>query len=271
MKSNWTVNGRKAGLDPTDRGLAYGDGLFETMAASEGVIRWLDQHLQRMFEGCRQLAIPCPEPSTVRRWVAAQIPQRDRAVLKLIVTRGSGARGYRPPIGISPTVIVGTAPWPDVPSSHYTDGIKMITCETRLGENPKLAGMKHLCRLEQVMAQLELADSGADEGLLLSTNDRIISATASNIFAIYGSTLRTPRLDRCGVRGVMRKLVLESCANVGLTVEEADMDIEAVQHADELFVTNAILGVRPVRKLDAWSFAVGPNTRLISEQVGYWR
>jgi 4-amino-4-deoxychorismate lyase len=128
--------------------------------------------------------------------------------------------------------------------------------------------MKHLCRLEQVIAQLELADLEADEGLLLSMNDRVISATGSNVFAIYGSTLRTPRLDHCGVRGIMRNLVLESCGSAGLTGEEADMDIEALQCADELFVTNAVLGVRPVRKLDARTFAVGAYTRLIGEKLG---
>jgi 4-amino-4-deoxychorismate lyase len=220
-----------------------------------------------MLEGCRQLAIPCPDLDTIRRWVAARTPTHGRAVVKLIVTRGSGARGYRPLNGIVPNVIVGTAPWPEVPATHYTDGITMITCETRLGENPKLAGIKHLCRLEQVMAQLELIGRVADEGLLLSMNDRVISATSSNLFAIYGSTVRTPRLDRCGVRGIARKLVLESCEKLGLAGEEGDMGIEAIRGADEVFVTNSVVGIRPVRQLDGQNLTSGAHTRLISKYL----
>lgn len=266
MQSAWSVNGSASGLDPRDRGLAYGDGLFETMAAVGGAIRWLDYHLERLVAGCARLAIPTPRDTELRREIAAHTPSTDRAVIKLIVTRGIGARGYRPPDASIPTVIVGSAPWPSDAGS--AGEVAMVTCETRLGENPQLAGLKHLCRLEHVLAQLELRKRGLDEGLLLSTSGHVVSGTSNNVFAAFGARLFTPRLDRCGVRGVMRRLVLESCAPLGLGAQEVDMDIADLKQADELFVTNALLGVRPVCRLDDTAYHVGPVTRRLVDRLG---
>jgi 4-amino-4-deoxychorismate lyase len=268
VQSIWSVNGADTGIDPQDRGLAYGDGLFETMAAQHGTIRWLEHHLERLTAGCARLAIAVPAVTDLRRQLARQTPSEGKAVVKVIVTRGTGARGYRPPPELRPTVIIGSGPWPAQPAEHYTHGIDMVVCETRLGENPKLAGLKHLCRLEQVMAQIELQDRGIDEGLMLSTGNLVISATSNNVFAVYGSRVCTPRIERCGVRGIMRRLVLESCAALDLPHEEIDMDIEALRRADELFVTNALLGVRPVRRLDGQVFGAGPVTRRIGARLG---
>jgi 4-amino-4-deoxychorismate lyase len=268
VQSTWSVNGAAAALDPRDRGLAYGDGLFETMAACDGVIRWLDYHLERLAAGCAQLAIPEPANAELRAQIARQTPSRGRAVVKIIVTRGIGARGYRPPEHPVPTIIIGSESWPTPPPEHYASGIEMVTCETRLGENPKLAGLKHLCRLEQVLAQLELRQRGVDEGLLLSTSNHVVSGTSNNVFAVHGACVRTPRIERCGVRGVMRRVVLESCAALGVAAEEADMDPASLRDADEIFVTNALFGVRPVRRLDDVTYAAGPVARRVRALLG---
>ena len=163
----WLVNGQSTGVDPADRGLAYGDGLFETMAASDGRIRWLDLHLDRLEEGCRRLEIPAPSRSLVAREIEACCPRAGRAVVKLIVTRGPGARGYPPPDPPTPTRVLAVSQWPDYPDSFYRDGIVVRSCRLRLGENPALAGIKHLCRLEQVLAQLELRGQAVQQGLML--------------------------------------------------------------------------------------------------------
>jgi 4-amino-4-deoxychorismate lyase len=236
------------------------------MAAVGGVIRWLDYHLERLVAGCARLAIPAPGDTELRREIAAHTPPRDRAVIKVIVTRGIGARGYRPSDACVPTVVVGAAPWPS--DARSAGAVTMVTCETRLGENPQLAGLKHLCRLEHVLAQLELQKRGLDEGLLLSTSGHVVSATSNNVFAAFGTRVCTPRLDRCGVRGVMRRLVLESCAPLGLEAEEVDLDTADLKQADELFVTNALLGVRPVCRLDDTDYPVGPVTRRLADRLG---
>jgi 4-amino-4-deoxychorismate lyase len=162
----WQVDGKESGVDPADRGLAYGDGLFETMAAVDASIPRFELHMDRLTDGCRRLSIPVPDTGLIRREIDDVLPARGRKVVKLIVTRGSGARGYRPPEAASPTRIIGISEWPDIPASNYALGVDVRTCALRLGHNPVLAGLKHLCRLEQVLAQLELVQQGADEGVL---------------------------------------------------------------------------------------------------------
>ena len=268
MQATWTVNGAAGGVDPADRGLAYGDGLFETMAAAEGAVPLLDYHLERLAIGCDRLAIPVPDLAGLRREIDRGTPARGRAIVKVIVTRGSAARGYTPPDDPSPNVLIGSLPWLAPPAAHYTQGIELATCELRLGENPKLAGLKHLCRLEQVMAQLELKARGFREGLLLSASGLVVGGTSSNVFAVAGGCVYTPQIDRCGVSGVMRRVVLETCATLRLPRAETDMGLETLRQADEVFFTNAVLGLRPVGRLDDVTYPVGPVTRAIRARLG---
>jgi 4-amino-4-deoxychorismate lyase len=215
------------------------------------------------------LSIPVPDTGLIRREIDDVLPARGRKVVKLIVTRGSGARGYRPPEAASPTRIIGISEWPDLPASNYALGVDVRTCALRLGHNPVLAGLKHLCRLEQVLAQLELVQQGADEAVLLDNEDRVIGGTMSNIFAIDGATLLTPDLSRCGVRGVMRRIVLETAPALGLDTCEMDLGVKALRAADEIFVTNAVLGIWPVKSFDGTLFVPGPRTRQLQSMLGY--
>lgn len=265
----WLVNGKPGWLNPADRGLAYGDGLFETMAAEHGRIRWLEYHLQRLGDGCRRLGIPPPELEVLRDEIAACCPKSGKAVVKLIVTRGPGARGYGPPEDPAVTRLVGAMPWPNRPSSRYSAGIALKYCELRLGENPALAGLKHLNRLEQVLASAELRDGDADEGLLLDQGGRVVGGTRSNVFAVKGHELITPRLNRCGVKGVMRRIVLESAADAGLRGLESDLQPAELLEADALFVTNAIFGIWPVRTLERRVYAPNAAVRRLQSLLGY--
>ena len=269
--TDWLVDGKPGRVDPRDRGLAYGDGLFETMAAVSGRIRWIDHHLDRLAEGCCRLGIPLPERNALRREIDAVCPTRGRAVVKLIVTRGVSARGYAPPDDPQATRIVGSARWPTHPASYYTHGIEMRTLELRLGENPALAGIKHLNRLEQVLARIELNGLSGQEGLLLDTSGFVVGGVASNVFAVSGKTLLTPAIKRCGVEGVMRRVVLESCGRLGLLAEESDLVPEALGAADELFVTNAVIGIWPVRELDGQTRRAGQVARRLQHLLGYDR
>ena len=268
MNTLWLVNGQPTGVDPADRGLAFGDGLFETMAVNDGQIRWLGLHLDRLEDGCRRLAIPAPARTSLEQELRAHCPREGRAVAKLIVTRGSGPRGYAPPEPAAPTRVLGILAWPDFPTARYRDGIAVRVCEMRLGENPALAGLKHLCRLEQVLAQLELKRRAADQGLLLDTSGNVIGGTSSNLFAVFGAELVTPALLRCGIKGVMRRAVLEAAEALGIRSAERDFTLAEVLRADELFMTNALIGVWPVATLDAQRFAVGPVTKRLMAHLG---
>jgi 4-amino-4-deoxychorismate lyase len=254
------VNGQSTGVDPADRGLAYGDGLFETMAASDAQIRWLELHLDRLEEGCRRLEIPAPSRSLLTHEIDACCPRRGRAVVKVIVTRGPGARGYSPPEAPTPTRVVTISPWPDFAQANYRDGIAMRTCGLRLAENPALAGIKHLCRLEQVLAQLELRGHAVQQGLLLDASGYVVGGTTSNVFIVSGTQLATPSLARCGIKGVMRRAVLEAARELGAHAEERDIAPEELFQADEVFVTNSLFGIWPVAAVDDRRFAIGAMT-----------
>jgi 4-amino-4-deoxychorismate lyase len=266
VSGRWVVNGVSGGrVDASDRGLAYGDGLFETMAARGGSVPRLEYHFERLVEGCDRLAIPRPNLDTVAAEIGAEVAGLERAVVKLIVTRGGGGRGYRPPANAEPARILGIFPWPERDASHYTRGIVLRSVDVPIGENERLAGLKHLCRLEQVLAELELADGTADEGLQKRRDGRIVGGTSSNVFVVRGGRVTTPAIVACGVRGVMRRIVIETCGREGVPVAEADLVDADVHAADEVFVTNAIAGVRPVRGYDGSAFEVGPVTRRLME------
>lgn len=262
------VNGRPGSVDPRDRGLAYGDGVFETMACRDGRIRWLDYHLDRLLLGCGRLAIPAPDRDLLRDEIRAHCPPGEPAVVKLIVTRGVGPRGYPIPEPAEPTRILTIGPWPRLAADDYTRGIAVRTCALRLGENPQLAGLKHLCRLEQVLAQMEIHGTAAQEGLVRSSSGYVVGGISSNVFAVRAGTLLTPRLHRCGVGGVMRRVVLEHAGEVGLAAREADLLPADLAEADEVFMTNAVFGIKPVRELDGRTFPVGPKTRELIELLG---
>lgn len=240
------VNGSEtAGIAADDRGLQYGDGLFETMAASGGRIPYLALHLARLEEGCRRLRIPMPSARLLEDECDRVLEGLGTGTVKLTITRGPGPRGYRPPAEPSVTrIVVSSAARPrsDAP-------LVVRLCETRLGLNPLLAGLKHLNRLEQVMACAEWDDPGIGEGLMLSTDGRLVCATAANVFLVEAGRLVTPAIRDCGVAGIMRHVVLAAAADRGLPVLVEDVDPDRLATAAEVFLTNAVAGIRPVAEI----------------------
>jgi 4-amino-4-deoxychorismate lyase len=242
------VNGSEtAGIAADDRGLQYGDGLFETMAAVGGRVRHLDLHLTRLEQGCRRLRMPMPSPGLIEDECARVLEGLGAGTVKLTLTRGPGPRGYRPPAEPSVTrIVVSSAP---KPRGDALAPLAVRFCETRMGLNPLLAGLKHLNRLEQVMACAEWDDPAIGEGLMLSSDGRLISATAANVFLVEDGRLVTPAIRDCGVAGIMRQLVMAAAAEMGLPTVVEDVLPDRLVAADEFFVTNAVVGIRPVEEL----------------------
>ncbi|WP_416362774.1 aminodeoxychorismate lyase [Pseudomonas sp. NFX183] len=255
------VDGQPADSVPLkDRGLAYGDGLFETIAVKAGQPVLLDRHLQRLEEGCRRLAL-ITDHALIRNEVLAYAAALGDAVLKLILTRGDSQRGY----GINPgapvrSILQGNPP-ATYPHAHATDGIRLFACATRLAEQPLLAGLKHLNRLEQVIARAEWQDAEHAEGLMLDMSGRVIEGVFSNLFLVRNGVLLTADLNRCGVAGVMRAEILAQAHALGIPLAVADISVEQLQQADEVFVCNSVYGIWPVRSCAAMSWSVGPLTR----------
>jgi len=271
------INGREAEqLSVLDRGFQYGDGLFETLRVANGRIRHWSRHLARLSEGCARLAIPRPDPEVLWEEAGRLCADTQDGVLKLTVTRGTTARGYGFGEDVQPTRVLALFPASTFPDSHTRSGVKVRICQTRLGHNPSLAGIKHLNRLEQVLARAEWKqdwnDTAIAEGLMLDTdNNNVIEGTMSNLFCVQagetGPVLKTPLLDQCGVKGITRGRIMEAAAAAGIPVEETTLTVDDLYRSQELFLCNTLMGIWPVRQLEEQAFAVGPVSQQLQQAL----
>jgi 4-amino-4-deoxychorismate lyase len=249
-----------------DRGLHYGDGLFETIACRRGRARFLSLHLERLATGCQRLQINLGDLGVVRREIEAAIAGTDASLLKLIVTRGEGrARGYAYSGAESATRLLFRYAW--TTTSAALEPARVRIAKTRLGEVPALGGMKHLNRLEQVLARAEASDAEADELLLFSSSGRLICGTMSNVFIVVNGRLKTPRLDRCGVEGVMRRVVIREATRAGIATEMTEVSASDLETAAEVFVTNARIGIWPVGRIGDRALNPGEITGRLQAQI----
>lgn len=269
------VDGRPADtLSVFDRGLSYGDGLFETIRIWPDGPRLLGRHLQRLRQGCRRLAIAC-DFSLLQQEIAQLLAQRPLAtddsswVLKIVVTRGAGARGYA--IGAAQhSRVLSLHPAPDY--RHHRRAASVFLCQTRLAVNPALVGIKHLCRLENVLARSENADSRQLDGLMLDTRGYVAEATAGNVFWVINGELYTPALSDCGVWGITRGLIIEHLAPaLGLAVQQGNYGLNSVYQADEMLVCNSVMGVVPIANLACHHFRGGPIAMRLQQALELWR
>lgn len=261
------IDGQPAsGLDVLDRGLHYGDGLFETIACRGGRARFLTLHLQRLTEGCARLRIRHEDFAGLATQIRALAASEPACIIKLILTRGSAtARGYGPHGDERSRVVLLQYPWPPEDPAPWERGIAARTARGRLGENAALAGLKHLNRLEQVLIRAEWTDPAIQESLVFGSSGWLVSGTMSNVFLVSEGRIMTPAITRAGVSGIMRRVVMREAQQRGLTVSEAALDAAAVAAAEELFVTNARIGIWPVRTLDGLERRVGPVTRQLQQ------
>ncbi len=242
----------------TNRGLNYADGLFETLPVHNGrPCRW-QAHMDRLGAGCECLGLAMPPQAILLREVQTVSAGLPDAVVKIIIARDGQGRGYMPPEGNNSVRIVSAHSYPDGILARAREGVRARICDLRLALQPALGGMKHLNRLEQVLASIETREAGVAEGVLLDSEDHIISAIAANIFLVTEDRLLTPRLDRCGVRGVLRSQIL---ADFGARCEQRRLTSDMLQEADELFICNAVRGIVPLIAVDDQEYGIGPVTR----------
>ncbi|MGB8326036.1 MAG: aminodeoxychorismate lyase [Steroidobacteraceae bacterium] len=263
------VNGEPAAsVSAVDRGLHYGDGVFETITCVRGRPRFLDRHQARLVEGCRRLALSTPPLEQLMTEIHAAAAPVDYALIKLIVTRGeAAARGYAPSGTERATRVLLRYPWAMDAPGLARHGVSVRIGQLRFGENPQLAGIKHLNRLEQVLARSEWRDATIFESLHFSTSDSLVSGTMSNVFIVHGRRLLTPDVGRCGVAGIMRGVVIDEARRAGLAVEVAQLSAGEVRLAEEMFLTNVRIGIVPVSRLGERHLAVGTTTKALQEQV----
>lgn len=249
------INGKPGDtVSALDRGLQYGDGLFETLAVDGGKPALWERHMRRLMSGCCRLGLPIPPQKLLFSECCAVIGAGERGVLKILLTRGIGGRGYRPASAAEPTRIIAFHPWPEHPGRWWRDGIRLRVCATRLGDSPALAGLKHLNRLEQVLARAEWDDPEIAEGLMLNSSGHVVEGTMTNLFLLREGALITPELSRCGVVGVMRGVVMDAARKKGIPVVERTLALQELASANAIFVTNSLIGIWPVREFEGRPF-----------------
>ncbi len=270
-----SVNGvLGASVSPLDRGLTYGDGLFETIAVRQGKRPLWPMHYQRLAESADRLKIPLPlalETYADQLLSAAASQGLRDGTLKVIVTRGPGGRGYAPPANSKPTLCMAFYSREVALGAQEQKGVKVWVCDMRLGHSPALAGLKHLNRLEQVLARAEWSDEDFSEGLLLDIDDKLIEATASNIFMVFDGCLVTPDLSQSGVNGILRRLIIERLAPaLGYKVAIEQVSLEQLRQAEEVFLCNSVRGIWPVTclgQINSQLLPVGAVTQVLQSEL----
>lgn len=240
-----------------DRGLHYGDGLFETIRVRAGRPCQWRRHLERLNWGAGRLGIPLVDSDRLADESLAISQGLDDGVLKIILTRGSGGRGYRPPLAPAPRRILILYPLPQDPGATFESGVLVRYCRTPASLNPDLAGIKHLNRLDSVLARREWGDPRIAEGLMLDPSGRLVGGTMSNLFLWDGERLLTPGVEGAGIAGTTRGLMIETARHRGVVCVETNIEPPDLKRAEGLFLTNAVAGVWPVRQLEDHAFDLG--------------
>ncbi len=268
INSRILVNGKQTNSLPvSDRGLQYGDGVWETIAIKDGQAMQLEAHLSRLKRGIEALAIAGFDGELLSQEIAKHITDEKQSILKIIITRGLGGRGYNPEGCNRPTRILSLHPWPSYPDSNAKEGVDITLCETRLSHNPQLAGFKHLNRLEQVLARAEV-DSPFQEGLVRDHNDHVIEATMSNVFVIKNDTeIVTPSLDLCGIEGIARSCIIAELKSMNITLRIEPVTIKELESAQGLFLSNSIIKIWPVKQFQDIHYAIPDSVRELQQKI----
>jgi len=211
--------------------------------------------------------IPMPAEEVIREEITLLNTDAEQFVVKLILSRGTSARGYRVPEATMPNRILYAYKHARLPVEYWEQGVRLHRCSIQLALQPALAGIKHLNRLEQVLATSEWDRVDAQEGLLCDMNGNVIEATARNVFMVKNGELLTPQLSSCGVEGIMREYVLELAAENALPVRITDIPAKELASMNEIFLTNSVHGVWPVSAIDGMTFTVGEITRKLRDKV----
>jgi len=261
------INGEQRDvISVTDRGFMYGDGVFETLLSYKANLALWEYHYERLVASCERLHIAVPSKEALLHTLTPNLDPQRHQIIKIVVTRGEGQRGYRVTQSMKPNVVISISERRFLPSAYWENGINVYCCATRLASQPALAGIKHLNRLEQVLATQEWGET-YQEGLMCNLHDEMIEATSHNVFAVKDGQLYTPDLSEAGVEGVMRRYVIELAREMRIAVYIKRIQLTELASMDEVFVTNSIDGIWPVKCIGDWEFELGEITRALQAQV----
>jgi 4-amino-4-deoxychorismate lyase len=262
------INGiQQQHIPADDRSFQYGDGCFTTIQTRFGALSYWELHVERMQACLDTLGITAPDWHEVyAQLLNAALPDA-MGGLKLLISRGSGGRGYASPEQVTPLIMINRFAYP----AHYplwqSQGLKIGVSRIALGHNPLLAGHKHNNRLEQVLVKDDLRAQGVDDGVVLDINQNIVETSSANIFWRNGESLYTPILDKAGVAGIIRRLIIQDVEALGYQVVIGEFTLEQLKGAEEVFISNALLGIAPVIQVSDRQFTIGELTQKLQKRV----
>ena len=256
---HYLINGSfDAVISPFDRGFAYGDGVFRTMKMVDGLPENWPLHYQKLVADCAAINIVCPSAELLmsdlqQLFLPFDLSENPLAIAKIIITRGAGNRGYTPPAITAPMRVITKSAMLQYPELRFSEGVSLTVCETRLASQPKLAGIKHLNRLENVLARMEWTDThttnGIADGIMVDNAGNVIECTAANIFARFSDTLITPSLTQCGVAGITRQRIIDLAHTLSLKAKVEVIDLPTLLSADEVIICNSLYSAWQVKSI----------------------
>ncbi|EDP99002.1 aminodeoxychorismate lyase [Shewanella benthica] len=262
------VNGELNGhIEPLDRGLAYGDGLFATMRIVQGQIAFLSAHLDRLTQGTKRLGFSWSPSQALVTHVKHQAKIQVTGCLKLLLSRGTGGRGYGAPATCEITEVISLHAIPTHYASWQKTGISLTCSPIKLSQQPRLAGIKHLNRLEQVLIKSESLPAGYQDWLVLDGLDNIVESSMANLFFVSGKHIVTPSISRSGVAGVMREQVIYALLEAGYDVEARPIAYSHLCHYQHVFMTNSLVGILDINHVDDVHFTHADFTQQIRQTL----
>jgi 4-amino-4-deoxychorismate lyase len=260
-------------IDVTERALQYGDGCFTTMAFTQGKLQLWSKHLARLQHNCQRLAINFNQWQALQDSALSLIAKAEyeSGVIKIIISRGKGGRGYSPLNVTEPSYILSCHVLPVHYASWQKQGISLGLSPIKLAMQPLLAGLKHLNRLEQVLVKQALDLTEFEDALVCDTSGNIVEASAANVFWLHKGQWFTPSLENSGVEGVMRNEVCELLSTLSQPVTETKQKFTVDFAAEEMFICNALMTIVPVTSLSAptfnqqWTFSTSKVVQLQSQ------
>lgn len=254
----YLINGQwQNEINASDRAVQFGDGCFTTARILAGNVRYYPDHLRRLQQACDALLITDVDWQALQQEIAMVVETTSEGVLKIILSRGAGGRGYSASHCGNPTRILSVSTLPAFYNQWREQGIKLTKSPIQLGQNPALAGIKHLNRLEQVLIRTHLEQTDAQEALVLDSDGRLVECCAANLFWRKGKHVFTPNLDKSGVNGTMRQRIMAGLENSPWCCEQVSEPLETLADADEVIICNALMPIIPVRQADIWHYPTG--------------
>jgi len=246
-----------------NRNTQFGDGLFETCLVENKKLLFWSNHFERMKLGCDRLKISMIDEtlwlSDIKK--AFSLMKIDNCIVKLVLSRGESLRGYSYKDNIRPIRITIVS---ELKKNNQDKGFSLEFCNSGYNSNPKLAGIKHCNRLEQVIAR---AGIKVDDGIMLDENENVVSVTQGNIFCVQGNRLITPNLDKCGIEGTRRAVILKIAVDLGFDINIKNLSVAELLRSDEVFISNSIQGVGPVNQIEDFVYSKHKITEIISETL----